>query len=1003
MNELGQRLERALTQHAARVAVLDRGRAYLYGQLSARVVQVMATLREAGVSEGALVALGGGRDVLRVADLVALFKVGACPLLLCPRWPRRYQEECVRRSGATWSLAAGRLASTLVARGHDSPRAQLPAGLAYVVYTSGSAGVPKGVLVPHAGLLPVLDTQRRAFGLEPGSRSLFMLGLGFDASLSDLGTAILAGATLVLEDEVACAPGRLGQTLARHHVTYVDLPPAYLSSLDERALPPSLTTVVVGGEVPPARDVRRLAPHVALFNVYGPSEATICTSIARCGSDWSRPFIGHPIAGIRYSLRDGGTPGPHGWEGELVVEGPGVAYGYLGDEAQTRERFRDGPVRAFCTGDRVCRTPSGAWEFLGRVDRQLKRRGQLVAPEHVEAALLGAGPVAAATVSLDADEQLVATVERHPTAAQVAPRELEAQLLAGLREALPPSLVPDRVKVVAALPRTANGKVAHDRASARAVASTMRAAQRRAPACAPTRSEPEVPGSRPSDGRAALLAALMGAALGRAPLSPDDDFYAHGGDSLRALEVVARAEAGGLAVSVADVARGRTPRGVCELRASDTVGSCARATLEAAVSEGVRAVAIARRTSGTYGHAAPASLRGAHVLLTGATGTLGGALLEPLRAAVGREGRVHCLVRRPAAPVSAEEDLADGPAAGGAPQRVLGARKPVPTPGRSGSAQDDQAPVSWLLGDVMDPMLGLAVDAYAQLARDVGVVLHLAAQLNAASIGRTLMQVNVDGTRHVLQFTLAARPKALLHVSTLSIFTDAAPRPERCMEGDDLGDVAGFASHYAASKWAAERLLRTVDPCSTRTTVVRLGLLSEDHVGRGVARGHLARVIRGLAALGARPHATLEELTSLRFDATPVDHAARASLALLTHDLRHGVGGTYHVAAARSVSLARLLRAMRLEGVVLETCSWPELCARAAESADASGDAVLAALSLGRLGRGGAAEDPALDLFAATGTHFSLLDSRRALFGTSLEPPEPDERMLRRYVRSALA
>src|SRR5690606_1835706 len=140
----------------------------------------------------------------------------------------------------------------------------------YVVYTSGSSGRPKGVLVPHAGLVPVLDAQIAAFGLHPGSRSLFVLGLGFDASLSDIGTALLTGAALVIEEDAACAPGRVQDTLARTRATYADLPPAYLSWLDERRLPSALETLVVGGEVPPEPDVRRLASRVALFNVYGP-------------------------------------------------------------------------------------------------------------------------------------------------------------------------------------------------------------------------------------------------------------------------------------------------------------------------------------------------------------------------------------------------------------------------------------------------------------------------------------------------------------------------------------------------------------------------------------------------------------------------------------------------------------------------------------------------------------------------------------------------------------
>jgi acyl-coenzyme A synthetase/AMP-(fatty) acid ligase len=462
MNPFSERMRRVFGAHAARVAVLDRGRACTYAELDQRVERVADRLHEARVGPGVLVGLDGGRTLARVADLLALMRVGAVPLLLCPRWPQAYRDACITTSLASHTLTAGVLARVEGAASCEP----LPSDAAYLIYTSGSSGRPKGVLGTHAGLVPVLDAQIEAFALRPASRSLFLLGLAFDASLSDIGTALLAGATLVLEDDAACAPGRLLATAAQRGVTYADIPPAYLAHLDAEALPACLTTLVVGGEVAPPHEVRRLAERVALFNVYGPTEATICTSLGRCDAAWSRPLLGQPIAGNTYEVeRREGLPAD---EGELLIAGPGLALGYHRDAALTAERFvtRAGR-RWYRTGDVVRRHPDGEWEFRGRVDRQLKLRGQLVAPEQVEAALLRTGAVRAASVSLSGDGQrLLAQVEPCVTPGRGQRAAWVAQLRETLRQQLPAGLVPDEVGLTHELPRGATGKLVHVHATA---------------------------------------------------------------------------------------------------------------------------------------------------------------------------------------------------------------------------------------------------------------------------------------------------------------------------------------------------------------------------------------------------------------------------------------------------------------------------------------------------------------------------------------------------------
>ncbi len=244
----------------------------------------------------------------------------------------------------------------------------LPDGTGYVIFTSGSTGRPKGVAVGRRGLPGMIAQQVREFGLTATSRVLWYLSPGFDASISDVFTTFAAGATLVLAPH-RLPGGPLEEQIERLGITHLDLPPCLLGQFVR--LPAGLETLVIGGEVCPAWAIRRWADQVRLVNVYGPTEATICTSLSVCGEDWVEGSIGRPLEGVEYRLVDG----------ELWIGGEQVALGYLREPDLTRAKFVDGFYR---TGDRVERLPDGSYRFLGRLDRQFKRQGRLVAPEEVE-------------------------------------------------------------------------------------------------------------------------------------------------------------------------------------------------------------------------------------------------------------------------------------------------------------------------------------------------------------------------------------------------------------------------------------------------------------------------------------------------------------------------------------------------------------------------------------------------------------------------------------------
>ncbi|HEU4537490.1 MAG TPA: amino acid adenylation domain-containing protein, partial [Polyangiaceae bacterium] len=393
---------------------------------------------------------------------------------------------------------------------------------------SGSGGAPKGVVVAHRGVVNVLAQQIEAFGLDESSRSLFVLSTSFDASVSDLGTALLAGATLVVAPEAETRDGpSLFETIERRAITYVDLPPAFLRVLEPARCPASLRCIVIGGEACPPEVVRRWAERVRVVNVYGPTEATVCSSLCPCDPvRWTKPLVGRPLAGITYLVLDeAGRAAKEGQAGELCIAGDGLAIGYLHQPELTAERFVELAGRRFYrTGDRVLVHPDGELEFVGRFDRQVKVGGVRVELDEVEAELGRVPGVAEAAVVARPEGGLVAFVARAASGASLGPASLRARL----RERLPLAAVPRAWVFLEALPRGTSGKL-------------DRAALAEGAALGP---DPHAP--RP--GRRAELASLWARLLGAWP-AEGDRFLDAGGDSLAALQLVALAESLGLALS----------------------------------------------------------------------------------------------------------------------------------------------------------------------------------------------------------------------------------------------------------------------------------------------------------------------------------------------------------------------------------------------------------------------------------------------------------------------
>ena len=400
--------------------------------------------------------------------------------------------------------------------------------LAYVIYTSGSTGKPKGVMVSNSGLCNLIQAQIQTFGLNSHSHILQFASLSFDASIWEIVMALGSGGTLYLATKDALMPGQpLIERLRDDAITHVTLPPSALAVLPDVELP-KLQTIVVGGEAISVELMKQWSAGRNFFNAYGPTETSVCATIAKCSNGDDKISIGRPIANTQiYILDNHNQPVPVGAPGELHIGGAGLARGYLNRPELTQEKFIPNPFskeplsRLYKTGDLARYLPDGNIEFLGRIDHQVKIRGFRVELGEIEAALSQLPQVREAVVVPREDEpndkRLVAYVVPQQNSLELAP-----SLRATLKQRLPDYMIPSNFVVLDNLPLTPNGKV--DRRALPAPDVSDRTDNYIAPRT-PTEE---------------TLASIFSQVLKLERVGIDNNFFELGGHSLLATQVISR-------------------------------------------------------------------------------------------------------------------------------------------------------------------------------------------------------------------------------------------------------------------------------------------------------------------------------------------------------------------------------------------------------------------------------------------------------------------------------
>lgn len=259
----------------------------------------------------------------------------------------------------------------------DDKYTLLDKGCEYVVYSSGSTGKPKGIILKGKPAIDIVSQQAKFIGIEPQDKYLWLLNTAFDASLSDIYSTFVSGATLVIPNFETTEVKKLVKTIQDYQINYIDLPPSMFKiflNLSCKYNLSSLKAIVFGGETAPQNETLELSKKFKMIQAYGPTETTICSSMNVVNSEWVSSDIGAPMSGVEYQVEDN----------ELLIAGDVVCLGYFNNDLLNETRFikKDGKVY-YKTGD-VVEIFNGKYLYKGRKDRQFKLHSQLICPEEIE-------------------------------------------------------------------------------------------------------------------------------------------------------------------------------------------------------------------------------------------------------------------------------------------------------------------------------------------------------------------------------------------------------------------------------------------------------------------------------------------------------------------------------------------------------------------------------------------------------------------------------------------
>lgn len=922
-------IERAAALYPDKTAVSSAEGKWTYRQLNEEANRTARMLLDRGLRKGEFVTILMERSAELIASLLGILKAGGVYVPVDPEHPDERNRYIVEDTGSAFVLTKGRYvpaAERLCAgigtvkaivdvesgfpayEGANNPDGGAgPDDLAYVIYTSGSTGRPKGALIAHEGVVNLGESVRKDCGIGPDDVLTQFATYSFDASVWDTIGALFYGAELYLlspaermsVEAFASAVERTGTTIiAILPTVFFNQLSAYLSDEGYRKLS-RVHLITVAGEALYGEQVRafqrKFKDAIAIVNVYGPTECTVCTTTHTIRDyvpdDLANVPIGRPIGNYKvYIVNEENRLCPVNVHGEVLISTVGLAKGYLNQPEKTADAFVPNPFEPgsliYKSGDFAKLLPDGTIEYVGRRDSQIKIRGHRIEIGEIEDAFAKIPNVQNIAVvpkkEKDGQNMLVGFFTSKDGA-----RVAVAEVKRLLSEKLPSYFVPKLIVQLADMPISPTGKIDRKKLAGYEL---PEAQDRDDESYAPPATEIQ-----------AAIAAAWQESLDLGKVGIHDDFFEIGGDSLAIIHVLVLLKPRFPEIGINDFFECRTIEKLAERaeRLSGTADGSRKAYVGGEVIPLDEHPAVLGQASAESRHDRPSA-----VLLTGATGYLGAYLLYELL--VQSEAKIICLAR-PSGSDSAQFRI----------QKTLvhyfGASSLDLLDGR----------VYVVEGDLSQPGLGLSPADAHFVGANADAILHSAADVRHFGDADQFDKSNVLATRHLIELAEGSdRSVRFHHVSTLGIPEDLAlsGQWEEQLSRAAFDPGLKVDNLYTQSKLEAEKLLIAAAERGLAVNIYRAGNLSchaeSGKFQQNIDNNAFYRMIKAMLLLGKAPKANWD------VDFTPIDYAGKSIVHLA---LRPDTAGRlFHICNPEPVRYERMIGMLGALGYLVETLDFAD-------------------------------------------------------------------------------
>ncbi len=911
----------AIAEQTARngdqLAVVAEDGQLSYAELDALANRIARAVIASGAGADTIVAVVADRSLYAVAGMLGALKAGAAYVGLDVNYPAEriafILEECQPPClvGTRQQLAAIPFSGTKVTSDASLPKDPRPldpdpatggANLAYCIFTSGSTGRPKGVLIEHHSMVNFIHWYATHHQLGSDSRFGAFAAFSFDVSVVQIFAPLVAGATLhIVPEELRRSPKDLEAYFDRHRITHTHFPTQFAEQFMRMCSAKSLERMIVGGD----RLKSYTLSHYTLTNEYGPSETAMACLSHDVRKETTQPPVGKPVANTRIYLLDSkGRLAPLGMPGEICVTGTGVGRGYLNQEDLTAASFVADPFfpgeRMFRTGDKGRWLENGDLDFIGRMDFQVKIRGYRIEPGEIENCLKDLSVI---------KECVVLAVEgpggnKNLAAYYTAEQEIaESSLRNHVKQHLPEYMIPAFFIALEKMPINPNGKI--DRGQ-------LPRPEISAHSC----SEPLAPRNEKEHS----IADAWEHVLGHRNFGLFDSFFNSGGDSLNAIALLAELS-DRFAISAGDIFAHTTIAEQADIFQEAETGRTTRLLQLKKLAEPPEKNDLLDAAQSRYEERCQqvatldlAKVQPAkHILLTGATGTLGIYLLRELLAQ--QDTRITAIVR-------GKNDAA-------ATKRLAAHyldRFQTELPAKNSRLTVCQ-------GNLAEEYLGMDKQRYQHLCHEIDAIVHSAALTSHYGDWQDFVTANISSVENLISFAKTDREKFFHHLSTTSIaHGNIEGQPQVLFTEFDLDLGQESKNLYVRSKLEAEKQIQKAMAQGLKAMVYRAGNITCDSVSgafqKNVEDNGFFQQLRAYVNLGLAPKSL--DVRNMTF----VDLAAKAVVTLMQHP--NLCGNTFHIQNPHLLSLSSALTDETL-GLRLQASSFEKFIDFFAEHANRPG------------------------------------------------------------------